>query len=109
MASASLPCSLHLTRCFIFISSSSSSYAPVFTLSQEQEGVIASDSVEDVLLDDCHARAVRFNCPNMTNLSMRLTKLASFTFQNCSSLRSLDLQCELTTIASTLWLSVHAK
>lgn len=62
---------------------------------QEQEGVIASDSVEDIILEDCHARGLRFTCPRMTHLSMRLTKVTSFTLQNCSNLRSLDLQCKL--------------
>jgi len=61
---------------------------------QEQEGVIASDSVVDVVLEDCQARALRFTCPNMTRLSMRRSKVSSFTLQNCSNLRSLDLQCE---------------
>ena len=67
-----------------------------FCAAQEQEGVIASDSVQDVVLEDCHARALRFACPQMTHLSLKLTKVASFTLLNCSSLQSLDLQCELT-------------
>ncbi len=58
--------------------------------------MIASDSVQDVVLEDCHARALRFACPQMTHLSLKLTKVASFTLLNCSSLQSLDLQCELT-------------
>ncbi|KAL0042836.1 hypothetical protein WJX79_001077 [Trebouxia sp. C0005] len=58
----------------------------------EQEGVIASDSVHDVVLEDCHARALRFVCPQMTHLSLKLTKVASFTLLNCSNLQSLDLQ-----------------
>ncbi len=67
-----------------------------FCAAQEQEGVVASDSVQDVVLEDCHARALRFACPQMTHLSLKLTKVASFTLLNCSSLQSLDLQCELT-------------
>jgi len=69
-----------------------------FCAAQEQEGVIASDSVQDVVLEDCHARALRFACPQMTHLSLKLTKVASFILQNCSNLQSLDLQCELTTL-----------
>ena len=68
----------------------------IFCAAQEQEGVIASDSVQDVVLEDCHARALRFACPQMTHLSLKLTKVASFTLLSCSSLQSLDLQCELT-------------
>ena len=56
--------------------------------------MIASDSVEDVVLENCNARAVCFNCPNMRQLSLKFSKMISFTLQNCSSLRSLDLQCE---------------
>lgn len=63
---------------------------------QEPEGVIASDSVEDVILEDCHARAITFNCPNMRQLSLKLSNIVSFTLVDCSSLRSLDLQCEFT-------------
>ncbi|KAL3153253.1 hypothetical protein ABBQ38_011604 [Trebouxia sp. C0009 RCD-2024] len=63
------------------------------SLLEEPEGVIASDSVEDVVLEDCHARAITFNCPNMRQLSLKLSNIVSFTLLDCSSLRSLDLQC----------------
>lgn len=59
---------------------------------QEQEGVIASQSVEDVMLVYCNARAVCFNCPSMTQLSLKLSNIVSFTLQDCSNLRCLDLE-----------------
>lgn len=71
-------------------------YHAVLICPQEPEGVIASDSVEDVVLEDCHARAITFNCPNMRQLSLKLSNIVSFTLLDCSSLRSLDLQCEST-------------
>lgn len=57
-----------------------------------QEGVIASNSVQDVVLENCNARGVRFDCPSMARLSLRLSNIVSFTVQECSSLRCLDLQ-----------------
>ncbi len=80
----------------LFVCLSVCSATDRFCAIQEQEGVIASDSVQDVVLEDCHARALRFACPQMTHLSLKLTKVASFTLLNCSSLQSLDLQCEST-------------
>ena len=66
----------------------------------EQEAVIASNSVEDVVLEYCNARAIRFDCPSMTRLSLRLSNIVSFTVPECSSLRCLDLQGEST----SMWL-----
>lgn len=63
---------------------------------QEQEGVIASQSVEDVMLESCNARAVCFNCPSMTQLSLKLSNVVSFTLQDTSNLRCLDLQGQST-------------
>ena len=63
--------------------------------------MIASDSVEDVVLEECHARAITFNCPNMRHLSLKLSNIVSFTLLDCSSLRSLDLQCECTCHCAT--------
>lgn len=47
-----------------------------------------------MVLEECNARAIRFNCPNMTQLSFRLSNIVSFSLQDCSNLRHLDLQRE---------------
>ena len=60
--------------------------------------MIASQSVEDVMLEYCNARAIRLSCPSMTKLSLKLSNIVSFTLQDCSNLQCLDLQGEATSL-----------
>lgn len=71
---------------------------------QAHEGRVVSNTVQDAVLDTCQAHNIRLQFPQMQTLSLRHSAVANFTLHNCTSLRSLDLQCA-SSIA--VHLSVH--
>ena len=56
--------------------------------------MIVNHTVEDVLLEGCHAWTWQLKCPQMTRLSLSNSKLGCLTLENCSNLRSLDMRCK---------------